>query len=146
MSMTFEEEYDPVDIEDYFAHYGRKGMKWYEHIFGRLQAHAKYAKEKRQSKKELRKNMEQKIKKSNYKKLSDEELKSRINRLRSEKEYLELNRATRKAGKRAAAAVLQAIGKGTLRVIEDQTRNAGNKLVGEIISSYLDEKKKDNKK
>ena len=38
--MNFE-EYDPVDIEDFLVHYGRKGMKWYEHIFGRIQEHAK---------------------------------------------------------------------------------------------------------
>lgn len=35
------------DLENYrdsLEHYGRKGMKWYEHIFGKEQSHAKYSK------------------------------------------------------------------------------------------------------
>ena len=33
-----------INEEDYLAHYGRKGMKWYQHIFGDYQKGAKYAK------------------------------------------------------------------------------------------------------
>ena len=143
--LTFEEEYDPVDIEDYLAHYGRKGMKWYQHIFGRLQGHAKYAKEKAVAKRSEKVKKKDKTEK-NYKKISDEELKRRISRLRNEKEYLDLTRASRRAGQRAAIAVLDAIGKGSLRVIEDQTRTAGNKLVGQIISELEKQYKEDKKK
>ena len=144
--MTFEEQYDPVDIEDYFAHYGRKGMKWYQHIFGEVQSHAKYAKKgnstKSKSKNKDQKKVKVKISKKSYKQLSDEDLQRRINRLRNEKEYLELTRVTRRAGKRAVVSVLGAVGKGTLRVIEDQTKNVGNRIVGQIISDLLDEEKK----
>lgn len=29
--------------EDELMHYGRRGMRWYEHIYGKEQGHAKYA-------------------------------------------------------------------------------------------------------
>lgn len=35
---------DTAKYRDSLEHYGRKGMKWYEHIFGKEQGHAKYAK------------------------------------------------------------------------------------------------------
>lgn len=33
-----------LETGDSLEHYGRKGMHWYEHIFGKEQSHAKYAK------------------------------------------------------------------------------------------------------
>lgn len=36
-----------IDEQDYLEHYGREGMKWYQHIFGDYQKGAKYAKEGR---------------------------------------------------------------------------------------------------
>lgn len=33
------------DYRDYLEHYGRKGMKWYQHLFGDYQSGAKYAKQ-----------------------------------------------------------------------------------------------------
>lgn len=39
-------EFDAAKIEAgkaHLEHYGRKGMKWYQHIFGEEQSHAKYA-------------------------------------------------------------------------------------------------------
>lgn len=36
-------------------HYGRKGMKWYQHIFGEAQSHAKYAKGKKSKKSNVEK-------------------------------------------------------------------------------------------
>lgn len=33
-----------IKEKDYLEHYGVKGMKWYQHLFGKEQSHAKYAK------------------------------------------------------------------------------------------------------
>lgn len=32
--------------QDFLEHYGREGMKWYQHIYGKEQSHAKYATKK----------------------------------------------------------------------------------------------------
>lgn len=108
--MTFEEEYDPVDIEDYLAHYGRKGMKWYQHIFGERQSNAKYNKSN----------------KEDYKTLSDEELRSRINRIRLEREYKSLS--SNGIGKKIVISVLGAMGAASLGVVKKNTANAEIKL------------------
>ena len=129
--LTFDDMYDPEDIGDYLAHYGRKGMKWYQHIFGRLQSHAKYTKQRKSDTKTL-----------NYKKASNEDLQKRIGRLKLEKEYLDLTKDTRTRGKAIADSVLQSIGKGLLRSVEDQTKNLGNKLIGQMISEFEKEKNK----
>ena len=131
MGLTFEDEYDPVDIEDYLAHYGRKGMKWYEHIFGKLQSHAKYNKGGKKT--ETTKTIKEPRKSNKYKKLSTEELKKRIERLEVEKRYVDLNRETRTTGKKIVDSVLGSIGKAGLQVLQDQTKNLGNQVVGDFI-------------
>lgn len=37
------EYFEAVSQEDSLKHYGRLGMKWYQHIYGEEQGHAKYA-------------------------------------------------------------------------------------------------------
>lgn len=61
-------------------HYGVKGMKWYQHIFGKLDNRGKY-KEKAESSNN---------KKENVKTMTDEDLRKRIERLRMESEYKRL--------------------------------------------------------
>ena len=117
--MTFEEEYDPVDIEDYFAHYGRKGMKWYQHIFGERQSHAKYNKSR----------------KEDYKELSDEELRSRINRLRLEREYKNLSSSG--VGKKIVLSVLGAMGTATLGVVKGKTSKAEIELGKRTVETAI---------
>lgn len=39
-----------VSEKDYLEHYGVKGMKWYQHIFGDLDSRAKYSKKKSEKK------------------------------------------------------------------------------------------------
>lgn len=64
--------FDTVDAsgEEVVEHYGRKGMKWYQNIFGRRQKHAKYNKRVRKkiSKAEIRKKAEERKKKAAEKK------------------------------------------------------------------------------
>lgn len=64
-----------------FEHYGRLGMKWYQHIFGKEQAQAMYAQrqELRKERKEVRKNPEKFIK--DYTKNKIEENNNEIKRV-----------------------------------------------------------------
>ena len=117
--MTFDDIYDPEDIGDYFAHYGRKGMKWYQHIFGERQSHAKYNKSK----------------KDDYKNLSDEELRSRINRIRLEREYKNLSSSG--IGKKIALSVLAAMGTASLGFVKSKTMNAEIKLGKKSVEMAL---------
>lgn len=87
--------YSLLSDSEELTHYGRKGMKWYQHIYGPVQAVAQYAKkakakhdEKKQSKWETKKEAiirsgdAKKIDKyKNY--LSDDEMKRATNRLDS---------------------------------------------------------------
>lgn len=126
--LTFEEEYDPVDIEDYLAHYGRKGMKWYEHIFGRLQGHAKYAKDGATKKSR------------NYKKLSDEDLRKDIERKKLEKEYLELTRETRTTGKRLVKRALDLLEDEGFNIVKGSVDNIGKQYVTYWLGSMINKK------
>ena len=98
------QEYDH-EMSDELYHYGRKGMKWGQHIFGKVkEAGSKVgrgiatgaskagkgianAARKRKAEKQL-----EKLKKKPIKDLNDEELKERINRLQLEKQAFDLQR------------------------------------------------------
>lgn len=72
--------------EEELYHYGRLGMKWYQHIFGDVDARAKYSEAKRRAKED------KKLARDPYaiKSLSEEEIISRINKIRLEETYREL--------------------------------------------------------
>lgn len=137
-------------------HYGRKGMKWYQHIFGEIDARGKYAaaKVKQASKDALDKMREReaaaKVRKqdqanvSSKRKLSevpDEELRKRVERLRLEQEYRRLVTDKKKemskgqkavfdilteAGKRGAAAFASVAGTNLAKVMQEN-QNASKK-------------------
>ncbi len=140
--MTFEEEYDPVDIEDYLAHYGRKGMKWYEHIFGKLQEHAKYNKKKSAQKKASKQieKEEKKKKRASYKKLSDEELRRRIDRQKLEKEYLELTKETRTNSQRLVKRALNLLEDVGFDVVKGSVENIGKQYVTYWLGTAINTK------
>ena len=134
MKLTFEEEYDPIDIEDYLAHYGRKGMKWYEHIFGKLQSHAKYNKD---GKTETSKSNKKEKKSKSYKKLSDEDLKKRIERAKLEKEYLDLTKDTRSNGKRLVKRALDLLEDSGFNIVKGSVENIGKQYVTYWLGSQI---------
>lgn len=99
------------DDSDELYHYGRKGMKWGQHIFGKVKTGAKKAGKKtaelaksgyekastayksHQSAKKAKaeaKEAAKRAKITDWKKLTDDELKARINRLDMERQYKEL--------------------------------------------------------
>lgn len=121
---------------DDLYHYGRKGMKWYQHIFGETQSHAQYAK-----------------KNKGLGNLSDDELKSKRDRLRLENEYLEekKKRAEKDKSKFSKEATRIALAAGE-RFITSYFQKLGEKMGSSYrseqskTSSKKDDKKKDDKK
>ena len=145
MNYKGEELYDPEDLGDYFAHFGRDGMKWYQHIFGKFQPQAKYA--GGESEKSSSQTSSQKKEKApSHKKMSNEEIKKRIDRLTLEKQYLDLTRDTRTKGKKLVDRILDLFEKSTFDIAQQTLTSLGKKYVYQFfdkrIENYLKEKKK----
>lgn len=90
-----------VDMDmspDELYHYGRKGMKWGQNIFGKISEHRKASKRKKQLAKarEAREKRQEELKsnKVSIKDMSDAELKKRLDRLRLERDTLQAERDT----------------------------------------------------
>lgn len=135
-------------MQDYYnsdelMHYGRKGMKWGQHIFGKVKDAAGKRKARREEQKaeEVRK---ARLKITSSRKLTDEELKSRIERLKLEDDYNQLMRKVDPAkstkGRDFVMNVLEKIGENTLTNLGTQT---ANKLIGEAINKAFNVKSDD---
>lgn len=120
------------DDSDELYHYGRKGMKWGQHIFGKVKTGAKKAGKKtaelakagykkastahkihqaEKKAKEAAKEAAKRAKITDWKKLTDDELKARIARLDMEKQYKELLKKTEpdyvSSGKKIVTSILE---------------------------------------
>lgn len=153
MNYAGDELYEPESLGDYLSHHGRKGMKWYQHIFGEYQEQAKYAGTKTSSKKSSPKTSEKqtksspkKEKKQSHKKMSNEDLQKRIDRLKIEKEYLDLTRDTRTKGKKLVDKALDVVEKSSFDIAQQTLTSLGKKYVYQFfdgkIEGILKEKKK----
>lgn len=129
--------------ENELMHYGRRGMKWYQHIYGEFQSGAKYSKkgtaakptgkkttalERAKAKKAADKVASKQPKKREdpVKKMSDQELQKRIDRLRKEKEYKELMRSKPTLVQTGAKTV-----KGILA-------NSGKQVATKYVTQWMD--------
>lgn len=85
-------EYNHNDQELY--HYGRKGMKWGQNIFGKVKSAYGTVRAKQKEKRAVKKaeKAADKLRKKPINKLTDAELEKRINRLTKEKQVLDLQR------------------------------------------------------
>lgn len=115
--------------ENELMHYGRKGMKWYQHIFGEIDKRAAYASsklkeasEKRTQQKEAERSIARERALASNKKalrsMSDKDLQDRINRLRLEDEYRKLvlgNTEKTNRGKTAIFNILTSFGTSTAK-------------------------------
>lgn len=107
---------------NYISHYGRKGMKWYQHIFGKDEGQKSLSEAVSSSANKTITNMSNGIKiYLNYKKtnsknkspkinMTDDELSRAIRRIEMEKKYRSLTEPKKKDGYDRATAALGIIG------------------------------------
>lgn len=95
---------EEMEHSDYILHYGVLGMKW-----GVRKQRSKSNRSRRKARKKQISNKEDSDNKSsnNIKKMTDAELKRKINRLQLEKQYKDLSRQTMSDGKRIVNDILK---------------------------------------
>lgn len=128
---------DFIIYDDELYHYGRKGMKWGQHIFGKVKSGAKVVGQKAKAAHEKhkvksaekkaaeaeRKTKEVQAKRAkimNSRKLSNDELNERIKRLTLEKEYQTLLRDTSTISKGQTMA---------MKILENSINNIGQQTI-----------------
>lgn len=149
-------------MDDELYHYGRKGMKWGQNIFGRRNSSgsvskksitksisSRISKANKQRKKakaqEDKKKQEvkesNKIKKKKVSEMTDDELRSRINRLQMEKQYRDLEASLYpKKGESYITKALKDAGQSSLKNLSEQAFDTigGETInkIGEMIAGY----------
>lgn len=141
---------DYIIYDGELYHYGRKGMKWGQHIFGKVKsgagkvkAVAKKHSEKKTAKKAA-KIAAERAKITSSRKLTNEELEARIKRLKLEKEYVDLvkDTSTITAGKKFVNEVLTNSGKNLAgQVLNHYGATILNRMIGDEVI-YANNKKK----
>lgn len=114
--------------DDFFEHVGRKGMKWYQHIYGAAPKSLNEAKTYSKSSSDISKNLGtindsvsgiRQYKRKNridVSHLSDQELQRRINRMNLEQKYIELSTKDRTRGEIYTKRALE-IGGASLGIV-----------------------------
>ena len=146
-----------VFYEDELYHYGRLGMKWYQHIFGDMDLRAKYnqvqkalkergrqaqevVKEKNRVKRELREDRLLSTNPSKLRGLSEEEIRKRMARLKLEEEYRNLvnsvqGKSNIEKGKNVSEKFIEAYGK-------EVAAGYGKKVGEQMGKEYMDKREK----
>lgn len=134
---------------DELMHYGRKGMKWYQSIFGDKKTSGgskntkkksstsdkdESATKKKTAVKSKSETTNTKPKKKSVKEMTNEELQAEINRRQLEQRYSQLNPEPVSLGKRFVNSVtkdvlLPAIKDGSKQLLIEQIKNAGNEFI-----------------
>lgn len=139
------------NYSDEIFHYGRKGMKWYQNIFsknktgsnsktGKKTGDKKFIEEEHtkaayKATKSAAKKAVNSAKKKDFKKMSDEELKSKIERLKLEENYLDLKNSTAsKATSKGKSFALKCIERVGENVIVNLGTQAANHIIGNAIN------------
>lgn len=114
---------DYYDRQDELYHYGRKGMKWGQNIFGKVKSGAARvgrkisdARQKKKAEKEA-----ERLRKKPYSKLTDAELKERIQRMQLEKNLKDLDNQVgpTKKGSKFLASATEAAGQAFINAGKD---------------------------
>ena len=141
--------------DDELYHYGRKGMKWGQHIFGKVTATAgragrfignkiktsaidarntyRYRRDRKKYQKELKT-----LRKKPFKSLTDDELKKAIERLNLEKDYIQLTKETSRnqvnRGRKFVVDILESSGKNIGGQLVTYLMGTGvNKIAKKIV-------------
>ena len=143
-----------MNNNDELMHYGRQGMKWGQHIYGQVKTASTNRRRKknlakaRKAKAEKYKTAEERKKAINAgkikpKDMTDDELKDRIERLKSEQRYKELMNDAKQANANKGKAFLKsaAMGPGkkilfdtTVDIAAQTFKAVGVKKVNEILN------------
>lgn len=141
-------------MNDELYHYGRLGMKWGQHIFGNkssgggkslpggLKEKLSSRKKKKQTQELLKKSSRSAQQKPSSKTMTDDELRSRINRMQLEKQYNQLHSELNPTPKSKKQQITDIISKSASRASENLLTQAfnsagsgvGNKVIRKIIT------------
>lgn len=116
------------EYSDELYHYGRKGMKWGQHIFGKVKASAGRAIADRRERKRL-----EKLRKTPISRLTEAELKERISRMKLEKEVSDLMRSTSETDARYISTGKKIISAAANKVLAPALVESGKKLLGQYL-------------
>lgn len=114
---------------DELYHYGRRGMKWYQHIFGKVQSARATRKQKKEEDARYKSRMKQS--KKDIRRMSDDEIKSAMDRLTLEKQYKEMIRDSKKLDNQNKSAGRQWLEE----VTRDSSKSAAKEIGTQILKS-----------
>lgn len=127
-------EHNGIDVEDYFAHYGKKGMKWgirKDRSSGGSRSSSSPSNTK--PKAETAKLRNTFSAKPQNRRMTDQELRNRINRLDMERRYKELTAPTPKAD-RFVKKLLVESGQSAARQLANRAVTVGVQLAIESVA------------
>lgn len=135
-----------IESGEFLQHYGRKGMKWYQRIFTKYKEHQQKSKAKKSAKEEKKKSVtkEEVLKSRNPKtvaknldKLSDQEVRDILARMKWETEIKKLAKETTKTGLQHAKTLY-----AWTKQISDFYDLATTSNLGKAIEKKIFDKKK----
>lgn len=124
-----------------FEHSGRKGMKWYRHIFGKFQSLAKYAKGSSVSLNKTDQSSSETKEETDPKKMTDEQLRTKINRLRLENDYI-TEKKKQQPDKKAQKLLFDIAAESGRRFVSAFMQNVGAQLGQAAGKNLVEENKK----
>ena len=129
---------------DELYHYGRKGMKWGQHIFGKVKKAVKTFRKEREAVKAIKKAEAEEAKRKARERakpaseLSDAELRARTNRLQMEKNYIDLQRQIDQLTPKKVNKGKELFNKVMNEAVTPKLIEAGKKMLGNILDSQVE--------
>ena len=129
---------------DELYHYGRKGMKWGQHIFGKVKKAVKTFRKEREAVKAIKKAEAEEAKRKARERakpaseLSDAELRARTNRLQMEKNYIDLQRQIDQLTPQKVNKGKELFNKVMNEAVTPKLIEAGKKMLGNILDSQVE--------